>query len=51
MKNIFTYCKGKCCAIKEHCVRYKEGLGLPEGNWWWMEDCSDNRPAYINEMK
>jgi hypothetical protein len=48
MKNDFTYCKGDRCALKEHCVRYVDGLRLPEGSWWWMTDCGTEREGYID---
>lgn len=49
MNQDFTYCLGKNCTIKEYCVRYKEGKRLPDGNWWWMEQCDEEtRDGYIN---
>ncbi|MBQ8969219.1 MAG: hypothetical protein IJ064_05765 [Bacteroidaceae bacterium] len=48
MSNDFTYCKGSRCVLKEHCTRYLDGLKLPDGNWWWMQDCGENRTGYIN---
>lgn len=51
MKTDFTYCKGYRCAIKEHCVRYRDGQRIkPDetANHWWMDDCGDERIAYIN---
>lgn len=49
MSNDFAYCKGKQCALREHCVRYLDGLKLSDGNWWWMESCNDiTRDGYIN---
>ena len=48
-KNDFTYCKGERCALKEHCVRYREGLNLPNGDWWWMASCGEDRDGYISD--
>jgi len=46
----FCYCKGTSCTLREHCVRYLEGLNIPQGNgWWWMEDCEEERNAYISD--
>ncbi len=47
----FTYCTGKGCTLKSHCVRYLEGLRLPEGTWWWMESCGEQREGYIIDKK
>ena len=49
MKRDFCYCNGKRCAIKDSCVRYVEGKHIPknEDGWWWMEECEEDRPAYI----
>lgn len=49
----FCYCNGYRCALKEHCVRYLEGLKVPsdEAGWWWMSDCGDERIAYIDNEK
>lgn len=48
-----TYCNGHRCAIKEHCVRYLEGVKIPSDEvvWWWMNDCGDERIAYIDNEK
>lgn len=52
MNNDFTYCKGNGCAIREHCVRYLEGLELPDGDWWWMMNCDElNRDGFIDDGK
>lgn len=49
----FCYCNGYRCALKEHCVRYLEGMKIPsdEAGWWWMSDCGDERIAYIDNGK
>ena len=47
----FTYCKGYRCALKNHCVRYRDGQAIhveEANNFWWMDDCGDERIAYIN---
>lgn len=47
-RNDYCYCKGVRCAIKTFCARYVEGLRLPEGNWWWIEQCDEeDRNGYI----
>ena len=43
----FMYCKGIGCPLRERCVRYTEGSKLPEGNWWWMNDCGENHEQYL----
>lgn len=43
----FQYCKGVGCPLRERCVRYVEGLGLPEGNWWWQYDCGEDRNDFL----
>lgn len=51
MKQDFAYCKGYRCALKEHCVRYRDGQRIPNDEvslHWWMEDCGDERIAYID---
>ena len=52
MNRDVTYCKGSNCALKEHCVRYSDGLKVNEekdGNYWWMEDCGYERTGYVEE--
>ena len=41
------------CALKEHCVRYLEGLKVQsdEAGWWWMSDFGDELIAYIDNEK
>lgn len=46
----FTYCQGIGCPLKERCVRYVEGLMLPDGNWWWQIDCGDSRRSFMPLM-
>lgn len=51
MKRDFTYCKGHRCAIKGHCTRYVEGQRIPQDeadDYWWMEDCGDERTGLIS---
>ena len=43
----FMYCKGIGCPLRECCVRYTEGNKLPEGNWWWMNDCGESHEQYL----
>lgn len=46
-----TYCKGNRCALREHCVRYVEGLSLPDGNWWWMDNCDETiRDGFVETV-
>ena len=47
LDNHFKYCHGIGCPLRERCVRYTEGLSLPEGNWWWMNDCGENHYQYL----
>lgn len=50
MKRDFCYCNGKNCAIREHCVRHVDGrkAGKEEiDSLWWMDDCGEDRDAYI----
>lgn len=55
MKTDFTYCTGNRCALRDHCVRYINGLKAEDGecaDTWWMNDCGEERGAYIsNEME
>lgn len=49
----FTYCNGKGCALKEHCVRHLSGLRVPKdvSGYWWMECCDEEtRNGYINNL-
>lgn len=50
-KRDFTYCNGKRCALKEHCVRYIEGQNVPKDveGFWWTDHCDEHtRDMYIN---
>lgn len=43
----FAYCKGIGCSLCERCIRYKEGLTLPQGDWKWMYDCGEDHDSYL----
>lgn len=43
----FRYCEGVGCPLRERCIRYIEGQKLPEGNWWWQLDCSDEHYDFL----
>ena len=50
MNRDFCYCNGVGCAIKEHCVRYVDGLKAKgdDGCHNWMDACDvETRNAYI----
>lgn len=49
MNKDFCYCNGNGCAIKEHCVRYREGLQArkQKGEFLWMDECGEERDVYI----
>lgn len=39
----YTYCKGEGCSCCDKCWRYVQGKSLPEGNWWWMMNCQNQK--------
>lgn len=43
----FKYCYGVGCPLRERCVRYTEGKKLPEGNWWWQNDCGEDHRDFL----
>lgn len=52
MKRDFCYCKGVRCAIKQWCVRYLDGIrAMSEEGHWWMDECNENREAYIQSER
>lgn len=49
MNKDFCYCNGMGCAIREFCVRYRDGLRArkEEDDFLWMDECGEERDAYI----
>ncbi len=43
----FKYCTGVGCPLRERCVRYVEGLSLPEGDWWWQNECGESHDDFL----
>ncbi len=43
----FMYCKAVGCPLRERCVRYVEGQSLPEGSWWWQNDCGEEHNSFL----
>lgn len=43
----FKYCYGVGCPLRERCIRYTEGKKLPEGNWWWQNDCGEEYRDFL----
>lgn len=50
MKKDFCYCNGYICAIKEHCVRYVDGLKAKYDDALntWIDDCGGDRVNYLD---
>lgn len=45
--NNFFYCYGIGCPLSNICVRFVEGIKLPEGNWWWQYDCGSDLSGFL----
>lgn len=43
----FNYCKGIGCPLRERCLHYVEGQGLPEGDWEWQIDCGEDYDGFL----
>ena len=53
MNRDVTYCRGKKCNLRQHCVRFKDGERImnDDGSYWWMDHCDEEtRDGYIKEV-